>query len=213
MESEKPILHLKSPSGRIILTNPSPAEDEIVSVFRTSPIVRRYLQFLPATLSVEDARKRREDRGKDPQILDLAVFLQAEDGTLEFAGSTAIFHIDDTQKSCEAGILVVPKFHGQGLTAEIFCTLLTYVFEERGFHRVSFETSMENAPMRGWLEKAAGVRLEGVKKECWTDSAGGWVDVASYAVLSWEWRDNVKARLEKRIHSLSQIKGGAAERI
>ena len=108
--------------------------------------------------------------------------------------------MDTTQRSCEAGIIIAPKFHGQNLTAEILYTLFHYIFEEKQFHRISLETSSENAPMRGWLEKVAGMRLEGIRKEWWTDNAGGWLDVCGYAVLEREWKGWMKQRLLERVN-------------
>ncbi|KAJ2916791.1 hypothetical protein MD484_g3668, partial [Candolleomyces efflorescens] len=205
MDPETPAtLTLYSPSRRVKLVPPTEPTDEAVAILRTDPITLRYLKFLPQTMTTEENRVRRETRAKDPQILDLLAYVRGEDGSYELGGTTGVFHMDNLQKCCEAGILVAPKFQGQGVTAEIFYTLFTYIFEEKGFHRIGMETAMENMPMRGWLEKVADIRQEGVKKEWWTDMAGGWTDVGSYAILDWEWRDKVKERLEKRIASRNQ---------
>lgn len=199
MSNETKILELHSPTRRIKLVTPSPAEDETIAAFRVEPATLRYLEFLPKTMTTEEATARRESRAKNPAILDLHVFIRLDDGTFEFCGSTGVFSIDELQKSCEAGILVASKWQGQGLSAEIFYTLWEYIFEQRGLHRISMETSVDNAPMRGWLEKVGGIVQEGTRREAWTDNAGGWTNVASYAILESEWRSSVKARLEKRI--------------
>ncbi|KAJ3550002.1 hypothetical protein NMY22_g677 [Coprinellus aureogranulatus] len=199
MAASQESLILYSPSKRVKLTLPIPEYDEEIAALRCAPTTLRYLKFFADKYTTEEARARRELRAKDPSILDLYVFALNDDGEYELAGSTGVFNLDGLQKSCEGGILVAPKFVGKGLTAEIFYTLFKYIFEERGFHRISFETSMENEPMRGWFEKAAGIRQEGVKKEWWSDGRGGWTDVGSYALLDREWEAEVKARLEKRI--------------
>ncbi|KAJ2925121.1 hypothetical protein H1R20_g11959, partial [Candolleomyces eurysporus] len=203
-------LTLYSPSRRVKLVTPSQADDEAVAILRTHPVTLRFLKFLPETMTAEEVRERRENRAKDSRILDLIVYVRGEDGSYEVGGSTGVFSMDDLQKSCEAGILVAPKFQGQGVSTEVFYTLFAYTFEERGFHRISMETSMENLPMRGWLEKTANIRQEGIKKEWWTDNAGGWTDVGSYAILDREWRDKVKERLEKKMTSRNQTEGKIA---
>ncbi|KAF5338153.1 hypothetical protein D9611_014560 [Ephemerocybe angulata] len=197
---QTPILY--SPSRRLMITTPTPEHDAQTTILRTDPTARRYLpSHLPEAMTIDEARERRESRAKDPSILDLNVLVQQEvDGPyIELAGSLGISKIYKYQRSCEIGILVATKYHGQGFASEIFFTVWTYLFEELKLHRVSLETAMANAPMRGWLEKVAGVVQEGMRRECWTDNEGGWIDVASYAVLDWEWRERVKGRLEARI--------------
>jgi RimJ/RimL family protein N-acetyltransferase len=199
MAASEEFITLYSPTKRVKLTSPIPELDESIAALRCAPTTLRYLKFFPETFSTEEARARRESRAKETNLIDLYVFALGDDGEYELAGSTGVFNVDNLFKCCEGGILVAPKFVGKGLTAEIFYTLFQYMFDEKGFHRMSFETSMENEPMRGWFEKAAGVRLEGVKKEWWTDKQGGWTDVASYALLESEWREEVKGRLKKRM--------------
>ncbi|TEB38359.1 acyl-CoA N-acyltransferase [Coprinellus micaceus] len=196
--SEEPIM-LYSPSKRVKLTRPDTKLDEAIAALRCAPTTLEYLKILPAHFTAEEAKARRESRAKDATILDLYAFALNEGGEYELAGPTGVFSVDNFHKTCEAGIIIAPKFLGKGLTAENFYTLFQYIFEEKGFHRISFETSAENEPMRGWFEKVAGIRQEGLRKEWWMDGLGGWTDVASYAILEREWNAEVKARLEKRI--------------
>jgi RimJ/RimL family protein N-acetyltransferase len=110
-----------------------------------------------------------------------------------------VFNIDEVNRSCEAGILVSPELHGKGTATEILYTLLKYVFEERKFHRTTFETGVDNVNMAGWLQNVVGARLEAERKECWKEEGGKYTDVHSYAILEWEWADRIKGRLEGRI--------------
>jgi len=88
-----------------------------------------------------------------------------------------------------------------GSATEILYTLLKYVFEERKFHRTTFETGVDNVNMGRWLQNVAGARLEAERKECWKEGDGKYTDVHSYAILEWEWADKIKARLEERIRA------------
>jgi hypothetical protein len=53
--------------------------------------------------------------------------------------------------------------------------------------------------MQSWLENVAGIRLEAKREECWQQLDGTFTDVKGYAILDWEWKDNVKSRLERRL--------------
>jgi len=197
---EKPN-RLESRTGRIVLVEPNELHDELICTLRTHPITRKYLRFLPEKLSPEEAKKLREDRAGDLTSLWFNVFQLDGTGAIgQFAGSTGIFHIDNDNNHCEMGILLSPDLHRGGVGTDILFTLLSYVFDERKFHRVTFETGVDNINMRGWLEKVAGATLEGTRRDFWKDpEAGSYSDVSSYSILEREWRDVVKGKLENRL--------------
>ncbi|KDR75775.1 hypothetical protein GALMADRAFT_248462 [Galerina marginata CBS 339.88] len=193
---------LESPWKRIKLVPPSPSDDEAVAYCRTHPITRRFLRFLPEQMTVEEVRARRETRAEDKRMLDLHIHLCSEDGTTRFAGMSGYFNIDEFHSSCEAGIIISPDLQGINLATEVFYVLLRYIFEEKKFHRVVFETSADNTGMQGWLEKVACARLEAQRKECWKLLDGTFADVKGYAILDREWKDNIKMRLEVRMKGI-----------
>ncbi|KAF8897053.1 acyl-CoA N-acyltransferase [Gymnopilus junonius] len=192
---------LESPWKRIRLVSPLPSDDEAVALCRTHPVTRRFLRFLPEHMTADEVRIRREARAKNERIIDLYIHYVEKEGTKRFAGMSGYFNIDDDHASCEAGIIVMPDFHGQQFATEVLHVLLQYAFEEKKFHRVTFETGANNEGMRGWLEKVAGARLEADRKEAWKLPDGTFADVKGYAILDWEWRDHVKGRLESRLNS------------
>ena len=148
---------------------------------------------------MDDIRDRRESRGEDKSVFDFHVHVLQPDGSSRFAGMTGYFNINEGYSSCEAGILVAPDLHGKNLATEIFYVLLQFIFEEKKFHRVTFETGADNIGMQKWLEKVAGARLEAQRKDCWKNLDGTYSDVRGYAMLEGEWREHVKAGLEKRM--------------
>ncbi|KAH6910370.1 acyl-CoA N-acyltransferase [Coprinopsis sp. MPI-PUGE-AT-0042] len=190
---------LLSPDEHIRLAPPTSAEDEQVAVLRSDPKTRRFLRFWPESISVQEVAERRETRLKDPKILDFNVFDDSPQGGGKFIGISLAFNIDDTHRSCEAGIAIISEAAGKGLSTVIFYTLLKYVFEERGMHLVTFHTAEDNAPMRGWLEKVAEARLEATQVDWWADGQGGWTTVKGYAILDHEWKGKVKSNLKKRM--------------
>ncbi|KAG7098687.1 hypothetical protein E1B28_000601 [Marasmius oreades] len=191
---------LNSPTGRLQLAPADGANDEANAKIRCHAVTRQYLRLLPEHCSTEDARKLREERLTDPSKLEFHVYTVDKDGNKQFVGGTMIFYIDESQKSCEVGIILSADVHRGGVATDVFYALLTYIFEERGFHRVTFETSAENLAMRGWLEKVADARLESRRVEAWKDVGdGGYSDVTGYAILDREWKERVKANLARKL--------------
>ncbi|KAF9263264.1 acyl-CoA N-acyltransferase [Marasmius fiardii PR-910] len=191
---------LKSPTARLSLQPANEANDEANAKMRCHVVTRKYLRFLPEDCSTEEARNLREERLADPSKLEFHAYALDEGGNKQFVGGTMMFNIDETQKSCEVGIILSADVHRRGVATDVFYTLLSYVFEERGFHRVTFETGADNLAMRGWLERVAGARLESHRVEAWKDlENGGYSDVTGYAILEREWTERVKANLEKKL--------------
>jgi len=194
---------LESPWRRIRLVLPSACDDEAYAACRTHPITRQYLRFLPESQTVEEVRIRREARAEDARLKDFIIYYLSEDGSTRFAGFSGYFNIDESMLSCEGGIIVAPDFHGKNIATETLYVLLQHIFEDQKFHRVTFETSADNVAMQAWLEKVAGARLEAIKKEAWRLLDGTFSDTKGYAILDWEWRDMIKARLEERMKKLA----------
>lgn len=190
---------LESPTKRIRLVPPSASDDEASAICRAHPTTRQFLQFLPEHMSTDEARIRREERMEDKHIVDFNVHYLKENGTIIFGGFCGYFNIDEYHNSCESGIIISPELHGAGIATEAFYVLLRHIFEERKFHRTTFETGADNIPMQQWLEKVAGVRLESERKEVWKGVDGSYADVKGYAILEREWTSHVKVQLEKRL--------------
>ena len=211
-------LLLKSPTGRLKLKAPSEANDAENARVRCHPVTRKYLRWLPEHFTIEEARKLREERRVNESLLEFHVYKTESDGGEHFVGGTMIFHIDTQHNSCEMGIILSPEAHGGGIATDgqlvtrvankvadrhwgiAFYTMLRYAFDERKFHRVTFETGADNLPMRGWLEKVAGARKESTRVHAWKDPEnGGYSDVTGYAILEDEWHNQVKGNLEKKL--------------
>ncbi|SJK97566.1 uncharacterized protein ARMOST_00818 [Armillaria ostoyae] len=190
---------LTSVTGRIKLIPPHPSEDEVVAQLRTDPEFLRYLPIFPQSASAEEMRLRRETRSENPSIRDFHIHVADNKGQWKFGGIAGYFNLEETNKSCEIGIAVCPALFGTGIATDVLYTLLVYVFEDQALHRATFQTATINVAMRGWLDKVAGAKLEGEKRECWRTERGGYCDVACYSILEWEWRDKVKGKLEQRL--------------
>jgi RimJ/RimL family protein N-acetyltransferase len=207
--SPAPSKVLYSPDKRIRLAHPTDAEDEQVTALRSDPRTLRFLPFMPKITTVQGVAELREKRSKDPTRIEYNAFDNSPEGGGKFVGSAGAMAVDlELHRSCEVGIAIVPEAKGKGVSTAILYTLLKYIFEEKGIHLVSFETTEDNAPMRGWLEKVAGARLEATRVDCWTDCEGGWKTNVGYAILDHEWKSRVKGNLEKRMGIVGSVSEG-----
>ncbi|TDL26358.1 acyl-CoA N-acyltransferase [Rickenella mellea] len=197
-------LFLKSSSGRLLLAPPKPDEDAEVSILRSHPETLRYQPYMPASISPDEVRERREKRAQLPDVIDQNVFLLAfnEEGIEEWklVGMTGLYNIDQANLSCFSGILVDPSYFREGIASETLLTLLTHAFEDSSMHmhRVTFHTGVDNVRMRTWLEEL-GVREEFIWKESWKVEEGVWVDTVGYPIFEGEWRANVKEALKSKV--------------
>ncbi|KAG6873425.1 hypothetical protein C0995_015850 [Termitomyces sp. Mi166 len=192
-------IKLISPSGRICLVPPQAEDDEAVAILRSHPETLRYLRFLPIHVTPDEARIRRETRASNPTVVDFHIHIKDSEGLFSFEGNTGLFNIDETNKSCEIGILLSPHLHRKGYATEALYLVLKYAFEDRRMHRATFETGADNLPMCSWLEKVLGATLEARRRECWSDMKGGYTDVRSYSILEWEWLGGVREKLKKLV--------------
>ncbi|KAF9024849.1 acyl-CoA N-acyltransferase [Hymenopellis radicata] len=193
-------LKLTSPTNRLQFDIADSSEDHLIATLRTDPDVRRYLPQLPITMSVAEAAKLRETRAANPGFADYHIHI-TEKGVSTFVGTVGLKHLDEFQKSAEAGILLLPNAQGKGVATEALYVVLAYLFNERQVHRVTFETSVDNKSMRGWLDVVAGAKLEGILRGCWRDveDPRRFVDVASYSILEEEWKGSVEERLKAKL--------------
>ncbi|KAJ3518923.1 hypothetical protein NMY22_g13440 [Coprinellus aureogranulatus] len=195
-----------SPDFKIKLTLPTPDDDEAIAKLRSTPSVRKHMPFLP-TLTREEAEISREKRAEDPSLLDVAIFLRTplldsqgreEGSSYTFVGLANAMGLGSEANRCEVGIIIAPEFQGKGLTTQALYTLLKYLFEHRKIREVAFETSAQNKPMIGWLERKAEVPCKCLRKGAW-QAGDELIDVRSYAISDEEWKGGVRSTLERKM--------------
>ena len=62
------------------------------------------------------------------------------------------------------GIIVDPRYWGQGISVEAHLLILRQAFEVLGLHRIYFITSTENIPMIMFLRNTVGATHEGIMR-------------------------------------------------
>ncbi|KDQ10909.1 hypothetical protein BOTBODRAFT_57799 [Botryobasidium botryosum FD-172 SS1] len=181
---------------RLAIVSPAPAEDdgEVRALF-TSPRNLAHLLFKPRHLTLEDVAAQRTQRAADPAILDFRIHSLATPRV--FLGVCGLFQIDRANSAAQVGIMVADTRHRTGVASEALLLLLTHAFEALGLHRLTFETAIDNEPMRRWFE-AVHVTQETVFQEAWSDGRDGRIDVVGYRILRREW-PVVKQALETRV--------------
>ena len=89
-------------------------------------------------------------------------------------------------RQCEIGFTIAPDHQGRGYATEAVRLLLTYLFTERGKHRITACRDPRNAASIALLERL-GMRREGrLRESIW--AKGEWTDDLVYGLLCDEWQ-------------------------
>ncbi|AIY04052.1 acetyltransferase, GNAT family protein [Planococcus sp. PAMC 21323] len=128
---------------------------------------------------------------------NVLIFAVENPETSEIVGTTRIYAIDETNKSCEMGAtfyaLSAQRTH---VNTTVKRALLSYCFEERGMIRVQFKTDAENIRSQKAIERIGAVK-EGVLRNERIRSNGKPRDAVVYSIIDKEW-PKVKKDLTKK---------------
>lgn len=131
-----------------------------------------------------DAARATLQRYADMQAEDtgriLGIWL---DGTL--VGGTMLFRVDAGAGNCEVGVWLEPAGQGRGLVTRAVRQVITWAFRERGWSRVEWRTSPQNARSLA-VAARLGMTREGVLRESYPHR-GRRQDTEIWSVLSHEW--------------------------
>jgi RimJ/RimL family protein N-acetyltransferase len=97
----------------------------------------------------------------------------------------AMPHADDPRQ-CDIGFTISTEYQGHGYATEAVRLLLSYLFTQRGKHRITAYCDPRNAASVALLERL-GMRREGHLRES-TWAKGEWTDDLVYALLPDEWQ-------------------------
>jgi YhcH/YjgK/YiaL family protein len=105
----------------------------------------------------------------------------------EVIGDIAVMRWSGTHLDCEIGYCLSRKFWNQGIMTEALRTVMKFLFEEVGFHRIILRHYTEN-PASGKVMQKAGLKVEGVFRKAMKHKDGNFVDLVQYAALRDEWQ-------------------------
>ncbi len=155
--------------------------------YRSSAEVARYQSWAAPYPRAAGERLIRELMARHPdtagQWFQFAVVLRS---TGELIGDCAARPHPDDYRQAEIGFTTAPEHQGHGYATETARSLLGYLFERRGKHRVTACCDARNAASAAVLERL-GMRREGHLRES-TWAKGEWTDDLLYALLEREWR-------------------------
>jgi ribosomal-protein-serine acetyltransferase len=105
----------------------------------------------------------------------------------EFAGSVGCHHIDWVNRACSIGYWIDGARQGQGIVSRCCASLLDYLFDEVGLHRVVIQCGTGNTKSCA-IPQRLGFTREGVLREAeWVNDR--WVDLVVWSMLDSEWRE------------------------
>jgi len=101
-------------------------------------------------------------------------------------GSIALFHFNETSRSCELGISIGDHdYLGKGYGSESVELILDYAFRYRNFHRVYLQVTQTNERAFKSYEKCGFVEEGRLRQHLWSD--GAYRDVICMSMLRHEW--------------------------
>ncbi len=113
-------------------------------------------------------------------------------------GSTRLYNVDSSAGVVYIGYtLYHPEWRGSGVNDEAKFLLLSYVFDELKFNRVTFEVNCLNKASRRAVEKL-GAELEGILKQNQRNPYGELADKCVYALFASDW-ETTKLLLQDKI--------------
>ncbi len=173
-------------SARLCLRRLRPEDATAICAYRALPEVARFQSW--ESFGLSDAEQLIADQAAvvadvPGAWLQLALVL-AESATV--IGDCGIHFQGDDRRQVELGITLAPAHQGRGLAAEALGTVLEYVFDRLGKHRVSAVTDAENHAAASLLRRL-GFRQEAhFVEHVWFK--GAWGSEYLFAMLCREWQ-------------------------
>ncbi|MTH53622.1 GNAT family N-acetyltransferase [Bacillus mangrovi] len=191
-----PFLHHPVIKGESVTLIPLEAEhaDQLFAI--SDPDVWTYM--LGGISTAKEMKRKLEgqiQKRADGKALPFAVTLNE---TGELAGTTSLYELDFSQRSCELGATWYGKrFAGTYVNSECKFLLLRYCFETLNVIRVQLKTDERNVRSQKAIERI-GAKKEGILRKERILESGHIRNAVLYSIVDDEW-PAVKAHLQKRI--------------
>jgi ribosomal-protein-serine acetyltransferase len=173
-----------APGVEIRLLRESDAEVIFAVVDRNRDHLREWLPWVDATHSPDDVRDfirgalTRHESGID---LNASIWIDGD-----IAGGIGYHAIDWPNRSTSLGYWIDAAHQGKGVITRCCRSLLDYLFDERGLHRVEIRCGTGNARSCA-VPQRLGFHGEGILRQAqWVNDR--WVDMAVWGILEEEWR-------------------------
>jgi len=135
---------------------------EQLRALRSSPEVARWWDPTPAGWPLS----------ADPSLEKLAIVVDGElAGYIQFEEE-----LDETSRHADVDIFLGPQSQDRGLGTEAMNMIVRHLIEERGHHRVTLSTSVDNARAIRVYEKVGFRRVGVMRKSARSHLTGEWED-------------------------------------
>jgi ribosomal-protein-serine acetyltransferase len=178
-----------APGIEIRLFEPKDADPAFAVVERNRAYLREWLPWVDFTASPEDLRrfivKVREQfsSGRGPQC---GIWI---DGA--FAGSVGCHPIDWPNRNCSIGYWIEERYQGKGIMTRCCESLLDYLFDDLGLHRVTIQCGVLNTRSCAIPERL-GFAREGLTRDGeWVNDR--WLDLVCWGMLEQDWRARLRS--------------------
>jgi aminoglycoside 6'-N-acetyltransferase len=149
-------------SDRLVIEPVLPEHAEQLRVLRATPEVGRWWDPPPAGWPLND----------EPDLHKLTVLVDGEAaGYIQFWEEP-----DPDARHADVDIFLGPDAQGRGLGPEAMRTVIRYLVEDRGHHRITLGTSVENARAIRAYEKIGFRRVGVMRRAARSHLTGDWED-------------------------------------
>jgi ribosomal-protein-serine acetyltransferase len=173
-----------APGIEIRLFEIKDAEPIFAVVERNRAYLREWLPWVDFTASPQDLRnfivRVREQfaAGRGPQC---GIWIDSA-----FAGSIGCHPIDWANRNCSIGYWIEERYGGKGIVTRCCESLLDYLFDDLGLHRVTIQCGVQNGRSCAIPERL-GFAREGVTRDGeWVNDR--WLDLVGWGMLEQDWR-------------------------
>jgi ribosomal-protein-serine acetyltransferase len=151
--------------------------------------LRQWLPWVDFTSSPEDLRRfigRVREQfagGRGPQC---GLWIEGS-----FAGSLGCHPIDWPNRNCSIGYWIEERYQGKGIMTRCCASMLDYLFDELGLHRVTIQCGVANQRSCA-IPQRLGFTRDGITREGeWVNDR--WLDLVCWGMLEQDWRARRKA--------------------
>lgn len=179
------IIHTK----RLVLRPYLPGDAQAMfDNWASDPEVTRYLSWQPhSELTVtEDIITQWVESYQSDCVYHWGITMEGE-----LIGDISVVQWNERHEACELGYCLSRRYWGQGIMTEAVQSVMRYLFDRVGFHRIAIRHDIEN-PASGRVMQKAGLHYEGCLKDALKRPDGSFADICCYGAINGPWQQDLR---------------------